>query len=67
MLINWIEAVARAQGYGAQVTSVAGVAQRTGATVYYIDPAPAPPPAPRSSPLMPSAGGNPPISRSLPS
>ncbi|WP_158967766.1 indolepyruvate oxidoreductase subunit beta family protein [Chachezhania sediminis] len=40
VLTNWIEAVARANGYAAQATSVAGVAQRTGATVYYIEMAP---------------------------
>ena len=28
---------ARAQGYDAQATSVAGVAQRTGATIYYVE------------------------------
>lgn len=41
VLTSWIEAVARANGYAAQATSVAGVAQRTGATVYYIEMAPA--------------------------
>ena len=40
VLTNWIEAVARANGYAAQATSVAGVAQRTGATIYYIEMAP---------------------------
>ncbi|WP_112323679.1 indolepyruvate oxidoreductase subunit beta family protein [Oceanibium sediminis] len=37
VLTSWIEAVARSQGYVAQATSVAGVAQRTGATIYYIE------------------------------
>ena len=37
VLTNWIEALARAQGYAVQATSVAGVAQRTGATIYYIE------------------------------
>ncbi len=55
VLINWIEATARANGYTAQVTSVAGVAQRTGATVYYIEMAPAAAGTPVFS-LMPSAG-----------
>ncbi|MEM8804363.1 MAG: indolepyruvate oxidoreductase subunit beta family protein, partial [Pseudomonadota bacterium] len=41
VLINWIEGLARAQGYACQATSVAGVAQRTGATIYYIEIAPA--------------------------
>ncbi|WP_458789601.1 indolepyruvate oxidoreductase subunit beta family protein [Yoonia sp. MH D7] len=37
VLTNWIVAVAEASGYRAQSTSVAGVAQRTGATIYYIE------------------------------
>ncbi len=40
VLTGWIEATARAQGYVVQATSVAGVAQRTGATVYYVEMAP---------------------------
>lgn len=40
VLTNWIEALARSQGYACQATSVAGVAQRTGATIYYIEMAP---------------------------
>jgi len=40
VLTNWIEALARSQGYSAQATSVAGVAQRTGATIYYVEMAP---------------------------
>lgn len=42
VLTGWIEAVARASGYAAQATSVAGVSQRTGATVYYVEMAPQP-------------------------
>lgn len=42
VLTAWIEAVARASGYAAQATSVAGVSQRTGATVYYVEMAPKP-------------------------
>ena len=34
VLTGWIERLARAQGYACQATSVAGVAQRTGATIY---------------------------------
>lgn len=52
---GWVEAVARANGYTAQATSVAGVSQRTGATVYYIEMAPVGPSAPVFS-LMPAAG-----------
>lgn len=37
VLTNWIVAVAEANGYVAQSTSVAGVAQRTGATIYYVE------------------------------
>ena len=37
VLTNWIEGLARAQGYDVQATSVAGVAQRTGATIYYVE------------------------------
>ena len=37
VLTGWIEGMARAQGYAVQATSVAGVAQRTGATIYYIE------------------------------
>ena len=37
VLTAWIEDVARSNGYAAQATSVAGVSQRTGATVYYVE------------------------------
>jgi indolepyruvate ferredoxin oxidoreductase beta subunit len=37
VLADWIVDVAERNGYLAQSTSVAGVAQRTGATVYYIE------------------------------
>ncbi|MDR0809009.1 MAG: indolepyruvate oxidoreductase subunit beta family protein [Gemmobacter sp.] len=40
VLTGWIEDLARANGYAAQATSVAGVAQRTGATIYYVEMAP---------------------------
>jgi len=55
VLINWIEAVARAEGRAVQATSVAGVAQRTGATIYYVEIAPAGLVAPIFS-LAPAAG-----------
>ncbi|MBO6719768.1 MAG: indolepyruvate oxidoreductase subunit beta family protein [Rhizobiaceae bacterium] len=55
VLTNWVEDVARANGYDVQATSVAGVAQRTGATIYYIEMAPAGDKKPVFS-LMPSAG-----------
>ena len=40
VLANWIAELASSGGYAAQMTSVAGVAQRTGATIYYIELAP---------------------------
>jgi indolepyruvate ferredoxin oxidoreductase, beta subunit len=57
VLTGWIEDVAHAQGYAAQATSVAGVSQRTGATVYYVEMAPQKPgdPVPVFS-LMPAPG-----------
>jgi indolepyruvate ferredoxin oxidoreductase, beta subunit len=55
VLTNWIEAMARTQGYAVQATSVAGVAQRTGATIYYLEMAPMAPNMPVFS-LAPAAG-----------
>jgi indolepyruvate ferredoxin oxidoreductase beta subunit len=40
VLTNWIVDLALANGYEVQSTAVAGVAQRTGATIYYIEMAP---------------------------
>lgn len=37
VLTNWIIDLAERNGYAAQATSVAGVAQRTGATIYYVE------------------------------
>jgi indolepyruvate ferredoxin oxidoreductase beta subunit len=37
VLTGWIEALARDAGWACQATSVAGVSQRTGATIYYIE------------------------------
>ncbi|MBK8441828.1 MAG: indolepyruvate oxidoreductase subunit beta family protein [Rhodobacter sp.] len=55
VLTGWIEALARAQGYVCQATSVAGVSQRTGATIYYLEMAPSSGRIPVFS-LMPAAG-----------
>ncbi len=55
VLANWIENCARLNGYAVQATSVAGVAQRTGATIYYIEMAPKSERTPVFS-LMPAAG-----------
>ena len=43
VLIDWIVAMAEARGFAVQATSVAGVAQRTGATLYYVEMLPPPP------------------------
>lgn len=40
VLANWVADLAELGGFMAQVTSVAGVAQRTGSTIYYIEMAP---------------------------
>ncbi|MDA1310021.1 MAG: indolepyruvate oxidoreductase subunit beta family protein [Proteobacteria bacterium] len=37
VLTDWITELAERNGYRAQSTSVAGVAQRTGATIYYVE------------------------------
>jgi indolepyruvate ferredoxin oxidoreductase beta subunit len=37
VLADWIVALAESQGFHAQSTSVPGVAQRTGATIYYVE------------------------------
>jgi indolepyruvate ferredoxin oxidoreductase beta subunit len=41
VLADWIVALAEEQGWMAQTTSVPGVAQRTGATIYYLEMLPA--------------------------
>ena len=51
VLADWLVSLAEHAGWRVQATSVAGVAQRTGATVYYVEMAPKTPPAAiRSSP-----------------
>src|ERR1044071_4376481 len=37
VLTEWLVDVARHAGYAAQSTSIPGVAQRTGATTYYVE------------------------------
>jgi len=53
VLADWIIALANREGYFAQGTSVPGVAQRTGATIYYIEMFPKTnrPPVPALSPM----------------
>ena len=46
VLTNWIATLAEGQGWHVQTTAVAGVAQRTGATIYYIEMAPGGGPVP---------------------
>lgn len=48
VLVDWIVALCEAQRWVAQSTSVPGVAQRTGATIYYIEALPLPADAPAS-------------------
>ena len=56
VLADWIVALAEAQGWAAQSTSVPGVAQRTGATIYYIEMAPVRAGAEPVFALMPTPG-----------
>lgn len=56
VLADWIVALAEAQGWMAQSTSVPGVAQRTGATIYYIEMLPARDGVAPILSLMPSPG-----------
>ena len=56
VLADWIVAVAESQGWAAQSTSVPGVAQRTGATIYYIETAPPKDGAEPVFALMPTPG-----------
>ena len=44
VLAEWIVATAELHGWIAQSTSVPGVAQRTGTTVYYVETCPEPAP-----------------------
>lgn len=57
VLVDWLVRAARLAGYTAQATSIAGVAQRTGATTYYFEifPEKSPPEDPVFS-LFPNSG-----------
>ena len=55
VLTGWIVALAEANGWRVQSTAVAGVAQRTGATIYYLEMCPMGPRAPVLA-LAPAAG-----------
>jgi indolepyruvate ferredoxin oxidoreductase, beta subunit len=56
VLTDWIVALAEAQGFVAQSTSVPGVAQRTGATIYYVEMLKARDGTPPILALMPTPG-----------
>ncbi|MFW7267721.1 indolepyruvate oxidoreductase subunit beta family protein [Gluconacetobacter sp. Hr-1-5] len=57
VLVNWIVDMAEQAGWVAQATSVPGVAQRTGATIYYLEIVPADPAGRRPIlALMPTPG-----------
>lgn len=53
VLSDWIVSIAESQGWAAQSTSVPGVAQRTGATIYYVE-------------MMPLHGGKRPVFSLMP-
>ena len=55
VLTNWIVDLAQSNGFTVQATSVPGVAQRTGATIYYVEMLPATDQAPVLA-LMPMPG-----------
>jgi len=56
VLADWVVALAEAQGWYAQSTSVPGVAQRTGATIYYVEMLPPKEGRPPVLSLMPAPG-----------
>ncbi len=56
VLCDWIIAAAHAQGLGVQATQIPGVAQRTGATTYYLEVMPTRGPQPAVLALNPAIG-----------
>jgi len=56
VLCDWIVAAALSQGLGVQATQIPGVAQRTGATTYYLEVMPTVGPAPAVLALNPAIG-----------
>jgi len=56
VLTDWLIALAEQNGWYAQATSVAGVAQRTGATIYYLEMIPAVPGRTPVLSMMPAPG-----------
>jgi indolepyruvate ferredoxin oxidoreductase beta subunit len=56
VLCDWIVAAAQSQGLGVQATQIPGVAQRTGATTYYLEVMPSSGSAPSVLALNPAIG-----------
>ncbi len=56
VLCDWIIAAAHSQGLGVQATQIPGVAQRTGATTYYLEVMPTRGPQPAVLALNPAIG-----------
>ena len=56
VLCDWIVSAAQAQGLGVQTTQIPGVAQRTGATTYYLEVMPKPGPTASVLALNPAIG-----------
>jgi indolepyruvate ferredoxin oxidoreductase beta subunit len=56
VLCDWIVSAAQSQGLGVQATQIPGVAQRTGATTYYLEVMPKQGPAPSVLALNPAIG-----------
>lgn len=52
VLSGWVTDVAQRAGWHVQSTSVAGVAQRTGATIYYVEMMPRDPARPDAQPVL---------------
>lgn len=52
VLSGWVTDVAQRAGWHVQSTSVAGVAQRTGATIYYVEMMPRDPARPNDRPVL---------------
>lgn len=52
VLSGWVTDVAQRAGWHVQSTSVAGVAQRTGATIYYVEMLPRDPSRPKDFPVL---------------
>ena len=56
VLCDWIVTAAHSHGLSVQATQIPGVAQRTGATTYYVEVMPTPGPSPSVLALNPAIG-----------